>query len=45
MLDVHQKVEGSQDRSMDYVFWAMRAKSIHKIVTALLAQAEEKKDE
>lgn len=38
MLDVHQAVEGPQNKKIDYVFWAMRAKSIHKILVALKAK-------
>lgn len=38
MLDVHQEVEGSADRSQDYVFWAMRARPIHWVIAALLAK-------
>ena len=38
MLDVHQHVEGSQDRAQDYVFWSMRAEPIHWIIAALIAK-------
>lgn len=41
MLDVHQAVEGPQERAQDYVFWAMRAKPIHWIAAALKAKENE----
>ena len=41
LLDVHQEVEGPQDRKQDYGFWFLRAKPIHWILAALLAKGDE----
>ncbi len=38
MIDVHQAVEGPQDRKMNFIFWSMRAKPIHWILAALIAK-------
>ena len=42
MVDGYQKAEGPQERSQDYVFWAMRAKPIHWIILALMIKTKDK---
>ena len=41
LLDVHQKVEGPHNRTMNYGFWFLRAEPIHWIIAALIANESE----